>query len=135
MASKSERIKAFFMFSALADIQLNLYKKTALLSTFDPDLLTKFKNLKANFERTTKKAYGMFEEKDQLVFFELINVFESIIQSAVDDKDFSELLNLIKAYQNKEITIINSNEELVKAADGLRMEKVGQEKNKNPSHF
>jgi hypothetical protein len=127
MASKSQQIKSFFMFSALADIQLNLYRQTARLNTFDPDLLTKFKNLKASFERATKKAYGMFDEKDQLVFFDLINIFEALIQSAVDEKDFSELLSLIKAYQNKEITIINSNEELVKAADGLRMEEVGEE--------
>lgn len=127
MASKSQKIKSFLMFAALSDIQLNLYSKTTTLNTFDPDLLTKMKNLKSSFERATKKAYGMFEEKDQLIFFQMINVFESLIQSAVDDNDFSELLSLIKAYQNKQITIINTNEELVKVAEGIKMEEVEEE--------
>lgn len=127
MASKSQKIKSFLMFAALSDIQLNLYSKTTTLNTFDSDLLTKMKNLKSSFERATKKAYGMFEEKDQLIFFQMINVFESLIQSAVDDNDFSELLSLIKAYQNKQITIINTNEELVKVAEGIKMEEVEEE--------
>ena len=126
MVTKSQKIKAFLMFAALSDIQLNLYSKTTMLSTFDPDLLTKMKNLKSSFERATKKAYGMFEEKDQLIFFQMINVFEALIESAVNDQDFSELMNLIKAWQNKEITVINTNEDLVKVADGLKMEEVGK---------
>lgn len=104
------------MHSALADIQLDLYGSTRLLTHFDPDLYTKLKNLKNSFEKNTKKAYDLFTEEEQLIFFDLINVFEALLQSAVDQRKFAELMNLIKAWQKNEITVINTTEELIATA-------------------
>lgn len=104
------------MFAALSEIQLDMYEHTRLLNHFDPDLLTKMKNLKTSFERNTKKAYGLFTEQEQLIFFDMIKVFEALLESAKDYRDFTELMNLIKAWQNKEITVINSTEELIATA-------------------
>lgn len=104
------------MHSSLADIQLNLYGNTRLLAHFDPDLYNKLKNLKASFERNTKKAYGLFTEQEQLIFFDMTNVFEALLEAAKNHQDFTELMNLIKAWQNKEITVINSTEELIATA-------------------
>lgn len=116
MASKNQQATAFLIFSALAEIQLDMYEHTRLLNHFDPDLLTKMKNLKASFERNTKKAYGLFTEQEQLIFFDMIKVFEGLLEAAKDHRDFTELMNLIKAWQNKEITVINSTEELIATA-------------------
>ena len=116
MASKNQQATAFLIFSALADIQLNLYGHTRLLAHFDPDLYNKLKNLKASFERNTKKAYGLFTEEEQLIFFDMINIFEALLESAKDYRKFTELMNLIKAWQNNKITVINSTEELIATA-------------------
>lgn len=116
MASKNQQATAFLLFSAVTDILLSMYQNTTLLAHFDPDLVVKLKNLKASFERNTKKAYSLFTEKEQLVFFDMINVFEALLESAKDSQDFSELMNLIKAWQKKEITVINSTQELIDTA-------------------
>lgn len=105
------------MFSALSEILLDLYENTTMLTHFDPDLVTKLKNLKASFERNTKKAHSLFTEKEQLIFFDMINVFEGLLEASVSNEDFTELMNLIKAWQKKEITVINSTEELIETAN------------------
>jgi hypothetical protein len=51
-----------------------------------------------------------------LVFYDLINVIESLLESATSEQSFSELLGLIKAWKAKEITIINTKEDLVRVA-------------------
>lgn len=116
MASRNQQATAFLIFAALSEIQLDLYEHTRLLNHFDPDLLTKMKNLKTAFERNTKKAYGLFTEQEQLIFFDMIKVFEALLEAAKDYRDFTELMNLIKAWQDKEITVINSTEELIATA-------------------
>lgn len=116
MASKNRHATAFLMYSALCEIQLDLYENITLLNHFDPDLLTKHKNLKASFERNTKKAYSLFTESEQLIFFDMIKVFQALLEASVSNQEFTELMNLIKAWQNKEITVINSTEELIATA-------------------
>lgn len=104
------------MYSALCEIQLDLYEHITLLKHFDTDLLNKHKNLKASFERNTKKAYSLFTEQEQLIFFDMIKVFQGLLEASVSNQDFTELMNLIKAWQKKEITVINSTEELIATA-------------------
>lgn len=116
MANKNQQATAFLMYSALCEIQLDLYEHITLLNHFDTDLLNKHRNLKASFERTTKKAYSLFTEKEQLIFFDMIKVFQSLLEASVSNQDFSELMNLIKAWQKKEITVINSTQELIDTA-------------------
>lgn len=104
------------MFSAMSEIMLDLYEKTTLLNQYDPNLHTKLKNLKANFERTSKKSYDMFEGSEQLIFFDLIKVMSGLIEAATDHRDFSQLVGLIKAWHEKQITVINTKEELIATA-------------------
>lgn len=116
MSIKTKQATAFLLFSAMSEIMLSLYDNTHLLNQYDPTLHTKLKNLKVNFERVSKKAYTMFPEDEQLIFFDLINVIESLMENATNEQSFSELMGLIKSWKSKEITIINSKEELVRVA-------------------
>ena len=50
----------------------------------------------------------------------MIDVFEKLIESAKDSKKFMELMGLIQAWQNDEITMINSKERLVEVADKIK---------------
>jgi hypothetical protein len=121
MSLKTKQSISFLLFSATTEILLSQYENIYLLNQYDPALHTKLKNLKANFERVSRKAYQIFDEEEQLVFFNLINILESLLNSAESEEDFSELLGLIKAWKAKEVTIINTNEELVKVAEGLTL--------------
>lgn len=116
MINKNQQATAFLMYAALSEILLSTYGKTNLLVHYDPDLLTKFKNLRSSFERATKRAHNLFTEKEQLIFFDMINVFEALLESATKMEDFTELMDLIRAWQKKEITVINSTEELIATA-------------------
>jgi hypothetical protein len=105
------------MYSALAEIQLSMYQNTRNLIQYDPNLETKHKNLKANFERVSKHAHNLFTEKEQLIFFDMIGVFEALIEHSLEIQPFTELMDLIKAWKNKEITVINSTQELIETAE------------------
>lgn len=119
MSIKTKQSISYLLFSAMSEIMLSQYEHTHLLNQYDPNLHTKLKNLKANFERVSKKAYMMFTEDEQLVFFNLINILESLLESASNEEDFTELTGLIKSWKAKEVTVINTREELMKVASGV----------------
>jgi len=119
MSIKTKQAISFLLFSAMSEIMLGQYENTTLLKQYDPFLHTKLKNLKSNFERASKKAFTMFSEDEQLVFFNLINIMDSLTKSAEEEQDFTELIGLIKAWKAKEVTIINTNEELLKVASEI----------------
>jgi hypothetical protein len=105
------------MFSAMCEIMLSMESKTKLLNTYDPALELKLKNLKANFERTTKRAHSIFDEREQLIFYHMINVFEKLIQRAENLEEFHSLMGLIESWENNDITMINSSDQLIEVAE------------------
>lgn len=125
MASRTKQSSAYVLFAAMSELQLKYYENTTLLKMYDPALHNKLKNLQVNFERVSAKVFEKFSDEDQLLFFDLINIMESLLEEGGNHQRFSQLLNLIKSFQNNEITIINTNDELVKVAEGLKMEEVG----------
>ena len=108
------------MFSAMSEIMLSMYEKTRNMIHYDPYLETKLKNLKANFERVSKTAYLMFPENEQLSFMKMITVFENLIESAKDEQKFMELMGLIESWQNGEITMINTKDQLMSVAEDVK---------------
>jgi hypothetical protein len=112
------------MFSALSEIMLDMYKYVKPLNHFDSLLMTKLFNLKVDFERVSKKAFLMFPEEEQLSFMNMINVFDKLIDSANDEKKFMQLMGLIEAWQNGQLTVVNTKEELVKVADDVKNNKI-----------
>ena len=121
--NKFQQATCFLMFSALSEVILSMYEKTTLLIHYDRDLHTKFKNLKASFERISKKAHLMFPEDEQLSFMKMITVFENLIESAKDEKKFMEIMGLIEAWQSGQITMINSREKLIEVAEEIKNNK------------
>lgn len=118
--SRFQQATCFLMFSAMSEIMLSMYDKTSLMIHYDSGLHNKLKNLQVNFERVSKKAFLMFPEDEQLSFMKMINVFENLIESAKDEKKFMELMGLIEAWQNGDITMINTKEQLVEVADKIK---------------
>jgi hypothetical protein len=124
MNPRFKNAACFLMFSALSEIMLDMYKYVKPLNHFDPLLMTKLFNLKVDFERVSKKAFLMFPEEEQLSFMNMINVFDKLIDSANDEKKFMQLMGLIEAWQNGDLTVVNTKEELVKVADDVKNDKI-----------
>jgi hypothetical protein len=123
MNPRFKNAACFLMFSALSEIMLDLYKYVKPLNHFDSLLMTKLFNLKVDFERVSKKAFLMFPEEEQLSFMNMINVFDRLIDAANDEKKFMQLMGLIEAWQNGDLTVVNTKEELVKVADEIKEDK------------
>lgn len=124
MNPRFKNAACFLMFSALSEIMLDMYKYVKPLNHFDSLLMTKLFNLKVDFERVSKKAFLMFPEEEQLSFMNMINVFDKLIDSANDEKKFMQLMGLIEAWQNGDLTVVNTKEELVKVADDVKNNKI-----------
>jgi hypothetical protein len=124
MNPRFKNAACFLMFSALSEIMLDMYKYVKPLNHFDSLLMTKLFNLKVDFERVSKKAFLMFPEEEQLSFMNMINVFDRLIDSANDEKKFMQLMGLIEAWQNGDLTVVNTKEELVKVADDVKNNKI-----------
>jgi hypothetical protein len=107
MTNKTKQASAYLQFCAMSELMLSQYENASALKVFDPALFTKLKNLKANFERVTLKAHMLFSEDEQKVFFDLINVFEMLLNHASDQNEFTELIGLIKAWENGDVKIID----------------------------
>jgi hypothetical protein len=54
----------------------------------------------------------------------MITVFETLIDTADDEKKFMQLMGLIQAWQDGDLTVVNTREELVKVADEVKEGKV-----------
>jgi len=104
------------MFSALSEIMLSNYNNITKIKHYDPYLHLKLKNLKVNFEQVSKKAHLMFPEDEQIIFMKMITIFEKLIESAIEEKSFMQLMGLIESWQKGNITMINNKEELIKLA-------------------
>ena len=124
MNAKFKNASCFLMFSAMSEIMLDMYEHVKPLSQYDPVLYTKLVNLKVNFERSSKKAFLMFPEEEQLSFMKMITVFETLIESSNDEKKFFQLMGLIEAWQSGTLTVVNTKEELVKVADDVKDNKI-----------
>jgi len=124
MTARFKNASCFLMFSALSEIMLDMYEHVKPLSQYDPALYTKLINLKANFERVSKKAFLMFPEEEQLSFMKMITVFEKLIESSNDEKKFFQLMGLIESWQSGTLTVVNTKEELVKVADDVKNDKI-----------
>lgn len=118
--SKFQQASCYLMFSALSEVILSMYDKTTLLVHYDRDLHTKFKNLKASFERTSKKTHLMFPENEQLIFMKMITIFEQLIESSKEQKKFMELMGLIESWQKGDVTMINTKDQLIEVAEELK---------------
>lgn len=118
--SKFQQATCFLMFSALSEVILSIYEKTTLLVHYDKDLHTKFKNLKASFEKSSKKAHLMFPEDEQLIFMKMITIFENLIESSKEQKKFMELMGLIESWQKGEVKMINTRNELIEVAEEIK---------------
>jgi len=116
MTSKFKQSSCFLMFSALSEIMLSNYNNITKIKHYDPYLHLKLKNLKVNFEQVSKKAHLMFPEDEQIIFMKMITIFEKLIESAIEEKSFMQLMGLIESWQKGNITMINNKEELIKLA-------------------
>ncbi len=115
--TKQKQAISFLIFSAMAEVMLDLYSNTTNLKHFDPLLLNKWKNIKPELEKLSKKVYTMFNEEEIKTFYHLTNVLEFLAESANTEKDFTEIMGILSAWKANDVTIINTREELIKVVN------------------
>jgi hydrogenase maturation factor HypF (carbamoyltransferase family) len=110
--TRQKQALSFLVFQSMAEVMLDLYGNSKNLKQFDTYLLNKLKNLKPDLERISKKVHTFYNEEEIETFYYLTNVLE-YITNVDNEKDFTELIGLLSAWKSKEVTIINSREELI----------------------
>jgi hypothetical protein len=98
--------------SAMIELVLDTYPEIKMLNTYDHTLHNKLVNLKPTLEKQSKKNYNLLSNtKDELVlktYWRTQNAFEVISEVAKsgDVNRFGQLIDILEAFQNNELIII-----------------------------
>ena len=105
----------YLIYGALVEIMLDSYSNTHLLAYFDSNLLTKHKNLQANWERESKKIFAFLEKNnnEEVIqqYHSIVNVLESLVESTKSQQDFTELMVIIEEFNSGKLKVIYHEEE------------------------
>ena len=110
MNIKTKQVFNYLMFASLSEVMLMNYQNTRMLNIYDSSLENKLKNLKANFERTSNIVFTSFTEDEQKQFYNMINIFERLIQDSGDHQKFVSLLSIVEEFQSGKLTVIEGSE-------------------------
>lgn len=115
--SVTKRANYYLLFSAITDIQLELYSLLKGVTFFDQSLHLKLRNLKANFERNSAAMHKMLtnhgQEDELLKYYKMVTIFERLMQCAHENDDFADLIGIIDQWTEKKLVILHSREELL----------------------
>lgn len=98
--------------SAMMELVLDTYGEIKMLNVYDHTLHNKLVNLKPNLERQSKINYDLLSNTtDELVlktYWRTQNAFEVIakIGKSGDINRFGQLIDLLEAFDNNELTVI-----------------------------
>lgn len=98
--------------SAMIELVLDTYPEIKILNVYDHTLHNKLVNLKPTLEKQSKKNYDLLTNTtDELVlktYWRTQNAFEVIAEVAKsgDVERFGQLIDLLEAFHNNELTVI-----------------------------
>lgn len=98
--------------SAMIELVLDTYPEIKMLNVYDHTLHNKLVNLKPTLEKQSKKNYDLLSNTtDELVlktYWRTQNAFEVIskIGKSGDVNKFGQLIDLLEAFQNNELTVV-----------------------------
>ena len=109
---------SLLLFRSMAEVMLDLYGNLrALKNYFDPWTLQMWKNLMPILERGSKKIHRQLIEEEIKILYHFTNAIEYLVDCTDDPDRLYEISSLILSHQKKEITIINTTEELIAYAE------------------
>lgn len=101
---------SYMRFEALTELMLDQIEESQRLQVYDPNLHTKLKNLKANFERVSKKTFSMVEEgNSRQWFYAVTEMFEKLF-AIEDPEEFTKISDIIIAYQHGHVRFATEEE-------------------------
>lgn len=98
--------------SAMIELVLDTYPEIKMLNVYDHTLHNKLVNLKPTLEKQSKKNYELLSNTtDELVlktYWRTQNAFEVIseVGKSGDVNKFGQLIDLLEAFANNELTVI-----------------------------
>jgi hypothetical protein len=127
--SKTKKANYYLLWSAIAEVMLDMYSEFKGYSIHVPTVQNKLLNLKTDLERNSKRIHDMYEKdptgQEQLQFFRIVNIIEKLMDAAPNMDQFSERLGIIEKGLNGEYTLIEESEfnKLIKQTDESRTPK------------
>lgn len=88
----------YLVYGAMLQIMLESYGNTKSLAMFKPDLLTKHKNIMANWERESTYIFKFLQDCEgglEVIqqYYHIVNVFEKVIAATKDGSSFDNLMD------------------------------------------
>ena len=101
----------FLVYGAMVELMLDSYSNTNKLLYFDHTLLNKHRNLIPSWKQESKKIFDYLEKSGNVEviqqYHSLVTVLESVLNSAENMRDFTELLDIISQWEKGEIQILS----------------------------
>ena len=101
----------YLIYGSLVELMLDSYSNTNKLLYFDSTLLNKHRNLIPSWKQESKKIFDYLEKSGNVEviqqYHSLVTVLESVLNSAENMRDFTELLDIISQWEKGEIQILS----------------------------
>ena len=109
--SRTRKANLYLIWSAFAEITLDMYSEFKGYSIHVPSVQNKLLNLKVDLEKNSKRIHEMFSKdqtgNEEISYYRIVNIIEKLIESANDMDKFSERLGIIEKGLNGEYTMID----------------------------
>lgn len=111
MSKARKRANYYLLWSAIIEVMLDMDNEMKGITIRIPTIEQKLKNLKAGLEKNSERIHSMFsgleDKEEELQYYRIVNIIESLMKSAEDYNHFSNKLGIIEKAFDKEIAIID----------------------------
>jgi len=112
MSKARKRANYYLLWSAIIEVMLDMDNEMKGISIRIPTIESKLKNLKAGLSKNSEKIHALFsgleDKQEELQYFRIVNIIESLMKSAEDYDQFSDKLGIIEKAFSGQLEIIDT---------------------------
>jgi glyceraldehyde-3-phosphate dehydrogenase/erythrose-4-phosphate dehydrogenase len=112
MSKTRKRANYYLLWSAIIEVMLDMDNEMKGISIRIPTIEQKLKNLKAGLAKNSEKIHALFsgleDKQEELQYFRIVNIIESLMRSAEDYDQFSDKLGIIEKAFSGQLEIIDT---------------------------
>jgi hypothetical protein len=112
MSKARKRANYYLLWSSIIVVLLEMDDEMKGISIRIPTIEKKLKNLKAGLEKNSEKIHALFsgleDKQEELQYYRIVNIIESLMKSAEDYDQFSDKLGIIEKAFSGQLEIIDT---------------------------
>ena len=112
MSNARKRANYYLLWSSIIVVLLEMDDEMKGISIRIPTIEQKLKNLKAGLEKNSEKIHALFsgleDKQEELQYYRIVNIIESLMKSAEDYDQFSDKLGIIEKAFSGQLEIIDT---------------------------